>query len=139
MSDLRPYICTYADCPTAEQSYDSRSSFLNHEHLHELDKMIRDSEGLGLPPKLIEKACLFCGEIQLGNSNERAQHVGRHMEEIAFSVVTKPYEDWDFYTESSGKSRMGVNQFYQATSDSNHPSLVLSTIQLLTITAISPE
>lgn len=50
-------------------------------------------------------ACLFCREI-LSNAKriERARHVGRHMEEIAFSVVTKPYEDWDFYTNSSGKS-----------------------------------
>lgn len=33
--------------------------------------------------------------------DERSRHVGRHMEEIAFTVVTKPYEDWEFYSEAS--------------------------------------
>jgi Fungal Zn(2)-Cys(6) binuclear cluster domain len=28
-------------------------------------------------------------------------HLGRHMEEIAFAVVTKPYDDWEFYSDSS--------------------------------------
>lgn len=55
----------------------------------------------------IDNACLFCGEmLPKANSRARTRHVGRHMEEIAFSVVTKPYEDWDFYTESSRKSNI---------------------------------
>jgi hypothetical protein len=33
------------------------------------------------------------------------RHVGRHMEEISFAVVTKPYEDWDFYDGSSYSSQ----------------------------------
>lgn len=32
------------------------------------------------------------------------RHIGLHMEEISFAVITKPYEDWDFYDGSSGKS-----------------------------------
>ena len=55
-------------------------------------------------------ACLFCREIlSKAKRDERARHVGRHMEEIAFSVVTKPYEDWEFYTDSSGMSNKDVD------------------------------
>lgn len=32
---------------------------------------------------------------------ETLRHICRHMEEIAFTVVTKPYEDWDFYSDAS--------------------------------------
>lgn len=32
------------------------------------------------------------------------RHIGLHMEEISFAVVTKPYEVWDFYDGSSGNS-----------------------------------
>ena len=101
MSDLRPYVCTLPDCTTPEQLYSSRSSFLNHERLHKLGKNLKN---------IFVGACLFCGEmLSKANLRERAEHVGRHMEEIAFSVVTKPYEDWDFYTESSRKSKMEID------------------------------
>ena len=51
-------------------------------------------------------ACLFCGDVLYEAERDKyAGHVGRHMEEIAFAVVTKPYEAWDFYSDSSGKSK----------------------------------
>lgn len=47
--------------------------------------------------------CIFCGErTEAGKGdNARGRHVARHMEEIAFTVVPKAYEKWDFYSESS--------------------------------------
>jgi hypothetical protein len=27
-------------------------------------------------------------------------HLGQHVDEIAFAVLTKPYKEWDFYSES---------------------------------------
>ena len=46
--------------------------------------------------------CVFCGEVLLEDGwEERVRHVGRHMEEIAFTVVTKSYEDWEFYSDAS--------------------------------------
>ena len=43
--------------------------------------------------------CLFCGE-----NNGGRRHIERHMEEVAFAVVSKPYKEWDFYSDSSSKS-----------------------------------
>jgi hypothetical protein len=34
------------------------------------------------------------GQIMLG------RHLGRHMEEISFAVVTRPYEEWKFYDDT---------------------------------------
>ena len=118
MNDLRPYLCTFPDCPTAEKTYASRSSILDHEiGVHELEvefHHVASGSGrcLGKEKTVLENpipdneiACLFCGEtLPRRVLGERARHVGRHMEEIVFSVLTKRYEDWDFYTESSRKS-----------------------------------
>lgn len=103
LNDLRPYICTFQDCTIANESFASRAGFLDHEMLvhgrFTLDRLVDfDSDGI---------ACLFCGEVlskAWSKRDEYARHVGRHMEEIAFAVVTKPYEEWDFYSDSSGKS-----------------------------------
>ena len=43
--------------------------------------------------------CLFCGE-----SNGGRRHIERHMEEVAFTVVSIPYKEWEFYSDSSLKS-----------------------------------
>ena len=47
--------------------------------------------------------CIFCGErTEAGKGdNARGRHLGRHMEQIAFTVVPKAYEEWEFYSESS--------------------------------------
>ena len=43
----------------------------------------------------------FCSEDIGRIRTNRGRHIGRHMEEIAFAVVTKPYEEWDFYSSPS--------------------------------------
>ena len=49
----------------------------------------------------LDPRCPFCSEdIGLDRSN-RERHIGRHMEGIAFAVVTKPYEEWEFYSGPS--------------------------------------
>ena len=53
------------------------------------------------PSKNENSKCLFCNENIAFGRTERVRHIGRHMEEIAFTVVTKPYEEWDFYSMSS--------------------------------------
>lgn len=123
LNDLRPYLCTYPECATADQSYASRAALLYHEVMvheqerefavvaHELPSIASivkpESEKINQGDYI---ACLFCrASLSKPKGDERAQHVGRHMEEIAFSVVTKPYEDWDFYTDSSGKSNKDVD------------------------------
>ena len=48
--------------------------------------------------------CLFCGENNLYVEDSRRRHIERHMEEVAFAVVSKPYEEWDFYSDSSSEA-----------------------------------
>ena len=98
MNDLRPYICTFPNCSQAGETYISRSAFLKHE----LSVHGENDSSLANWMHFLRKNCVFCGKIssEVG-CEERSRHVGRHMEEIAFTVVTKPYEDWDFYTDAS--------------------------------------
>jgi hypothetical protein len=45
--------------------------------------------------------CLFCSEQISPGKQNLARHVGQHMEEISFAVVTKPYDNWKFYDDTS--------------------------------------
>ena len=56
------------------------------------------------------KTCVFCEEVLSSyNWKDRTRHLARHMEEIAFTVVTKPYEDWDFYSDASSVKNQGTD------------------------------
>ena len=53
--------------------------------------------------------CLFCGEKNLRVEGSRRRHIERHMEEVSFAVVSKPYEEWDFYSDSSSKHSSDID------------------------------
>ena len=87
LEDLRPYLCTYEECEDANKNYPSWSDFIGHEFwAHQYYK---------------KAECIFCGELLPASLTVRGRHIGRHMEEIAFAVVTKPYEAWAFYSDSA--------------------------------------
>ena len=44
--------------------------------------------------------CPFCQETIAKGYIMLGRHLGRHMEEISFAVVTKPYEEWKFYDDT---------------------------------------
>ena len=102
MTDLMPYVCTASRCDRATEPFASHYDCLRHEVVaHELaidqptsDWSRREAESI---------LCIFCGErTKAGRGKDsRSRHVGRHMEEIAFMVVPKTYDDWDFYSASS--------------------------------------
>ena len=97
MNDLRPYVCTLPLCSQAGATYASRSAFLDHELSSH-----GDSYDLEIGKLSCHRKCVFCGEVLLEDEwEERVRHVGRHMEEIAFTVVTRIYEDWEFYSDAS--------------------------------------
>lgn len=124
LGDLRLYLCIYQDCPTADETYASRARFryhLYHEclsHEREFSKVDIDPERKAstacadtakqkndTPTQENAMTCIFCREVLSAMTRKnRAEHLGRHMEEIAFSVVTKPYEGWDFYSDISTKA-----------------------------------
>ena len=105
MNDLRPYMCTAEECSRPEKTYSLlrnslRHDILSHEvqysvdHVDEFVKRVKESI-----------TCLFCGQrtTEGMGKNSRGKHVGQHMEEIAFMVVPKAYEDWEFYSEASSE------------------------------------
>ncbi|KAL8837526.1 MAG: hypothetical protein Q9170_002485 [Blastenia crenularia] len=96
MSDLRPYLCTHEECMQSATTYVSRKEFTTHElrahHFSRKDSKTSSNNDL----------CPFC-QVNLPEpwQRNRGRHLGRHMEEVAFAVVPKPYEDWEFYSDSS--------------------------------------
>lgn len=109
MRDLRPYICTARECDNPTETFPSLVEYLNHERqAHKVDASEHSSN---LSKRWENHKCIFCRErIGAGNYDNaelaRGHHVGRHMEEIAFTVVSKAYEEWEFYSEAStAKSR----------------------------------
>ena len=96
ISDLRPYVCTHRSCAKAGKPFDSLSLFSFHERFAH-----------GSP-----EDCVFCGEVlSRAIRREWVRHLGRHMEEIAFMIVTKPYEDWDFYSDASSVNYQGKHNY----------------------------
>lgn len=80
--DLQPYICTELQCPTPERLYATRHGWTHHHetmHSHE--------EG-GMPH------CTLCGATQ-STREARYQHVVRHLQELALSVIPRGMEDSD--------------------------------------------
>lgn len=105
-NDLWLYVCIFRECSHA--TYASRGALLEHE----LSVHGEDSESKKSKQFLQTKTCVFCGEaLPTAEWEGRSRHVGRHMEEIAFTVVTKPYEDWDFYSDASSVRIQGTDEF----------------------------
>ena len=105
MSDLRPYTCTAEECSQPEKTYSTLKYYLEHEIMsHEVQSSLdRFDEYVKRVKESI--TCLFCGQrtTEGMGKNFRGKHVGQHMEEIAFMVVPKAYEDWEFYSEASSE------------------------------------
>ena len=114
MSDLRPYTCTAEECSQPEKSYSTLKYYLRHEILsHEVQYSVDPIDEF---VKRVKESitCLFCGQRTThgGGKNSRGRHVGQHMEEIAFMVVPKAYEDWEFYSEASSGIQPDSQTFY---------------------------
>lgn len=61
--------------------------------------------------------CPFCHEYTGSGKNSRRDHIGRHMEEVAFAVVSTPYAEWDFYSASTLSSLQTTSRFPSAFSN----------------------
>ncbi len=117
LADLRPYLCTFPDCSLASETYIFRAKYVEHEvYTHDILENRILTDGI---------ICLFCGE-RIRATDDRSQHVGRHMEEIAFSVVSKPYDKWSFYSDSS--SAFSKNQERAEPSTLVRPDSVASSV-----------
>jgi ankyrin repeat protein len=55
--------------------------------------------------RVANSVCPFCAKEITGGCGNLTQHLGKHLEEVSFAVVRKPYEEWQFYEDSvSAKS-----------------------------------
>ena len=109
-ADLRPYVCSFKDCDLADEQYPSKGEWLAHEYDHIIEfeeEHLTAGKSPDQPSELL--LCPFCDEKTDRGMWPRRDHLGRHMEEIAFAVVTKPYEDWDFYSTSSLRSERATD------------------------------
>lgn len=112
MRDLRPYVCTARESDHTRESFASLKRYMTHEvEAHELYPLERSSARTVQRKKEESIMCIFCGErTEAGKGDNARRHVGRHMEEIAFTVVPKAYEEWEFYSESSSASADSYQQ-----------------------------
>ncbi|KAI4239517.1 MAG: hypothetical protein LQ349_000277 [Xanthoria aureola] len=106
LQDLRPYCCTYESCQQPEAVFTSRGEYLYHELVnHDEDPSTtttaeRAQQSIQYRSKQ-SVVCPFCKESTGTGKNGRAAHIGRHMEEIAFTACNTPYQEWYFYSDSS--------------------------------------
>lgn len=84
MDDLLPYMCPFPTCPMGDDTYSRRGDLAFHVvELHGVHKF---------------QPCPFCYKVM---SSDPYKHAGRHMEEIAFGILDKVYEQWSYMDSSS--------------------------------------
>ena len=92
LEDLTPYQCLEEACPEAVLLYPTLKQLRRHySACHSTVPLLSDDS----------IACVFCGEVLPALVPMRFRHIGRHMEEIAFAVIPRQYEDWEFYSDST--------------------------------------
>ena len=114
--DLKPYQCLEETCPQADTTYASLRELRKHyANVHTLAEITRAGPA----------SCPLCSEeLTSSNIHTRFKHVGRHMEDIAFAVVPRQFEDWTFYSESSADSSHGLQDFAGALPRLPSPTLI---------------
>ena len=100
MRDLQPYMCIFRECHESMSTYGSRFRFETHIIYHETY-----GSNFKYREPFFDGRCSICGEALKDKLEKSIRHVARHLEEIAFAVATKPYEDWEFYSETSASSK----------------------------------
>lgn len=109
LQDLRPYCCTYESCQQPEAVFTSRGEYLYHELVNHDEDPSTTTTAERAQQSIQHRSkqsvvCPFCKESTGTGKNGRAAHIGRHMEEIAFTACNTPYQEWDFYSDSSMSS-----------------------------------
>ncbi|KAK5213559.1 hypothetical protein LTR41_001138 [Exophiala xenobiotica] len=96
MDDLQPYMCPFTDCTDVNAMFSRRVSLLRHIRQHEMVTATQIHHETQTHAK-----CPFCDVTYLpgprGNGGRAyIKHIGHHMEEIAFGVVSTAYENWSY-------------------------------------------
>jgi uncharacterized C2H2 Zn-finger protein len=92
-------------CFFCKSSFWKRSNAVKHlEKSHVIRRPIGGNGLIVVSEKNVEALhCPFCNKLIDAGRNYYAQHVGRHLEEISFAVITKPWRKWEFYEETASE------------------------------------
>lgn len=96
MQDLQPYMCPVLECSLGDAMYANRRGLMWHlVFAHNTDENAK---------------CPFCGNLELSGAMKLSdrtfiKHVGHHMEDVAFAVVSTAYENWS-YDESASEPEL---------------------------------
>ena len=112
--DIKPYVCTFADCSMPDRVYDSRREWYFHETTeHHREDLV----------------CALCKDT-LKSSKQYERHVARHLEELALFALPRtelddPEDDDDDVVDArASTSEKGVTVDTAHSSDhSDHSSL----------------
>jgi hypothetical protein len=96
LQDLEPYLCPLEFCDNSTQNFTTWNRL--HEHLHHSHP--------SQVAAMCLSSCVFCDQKIEGTIRDLMRHIGRHMEEIAFAVVPRAYEDWAFYSDSDDATKL---------------------------------
>ena len=89
--DLKPYQCLEEGCSDADATYARLKQLkVHYVRLHPY-----------APLMTTMGSCPFCAVTV--TQKLRFNHVGRHMEEIAYATVNRQYQDWQFYSETASE------------------------------------
>ncbi|KAL8714822.1 MAG: hypothetical protein Q9220_001335 [cf. Caloplaca sp. 1 TL-2023] len=102
LEDIKPYISTHQDGD--QYMFHNRYALMLAEvELYSpgerwmQDRVYRSDRFLfNLPEE-----CMFCQQSTGKRVKDYIRHISRHMEEIAFVVVPRQYEDWAFYSDDA--------------------------------------
>ncbi|KAK5089653.1 hypothetical protein LTR70_006537 [Exophiala xenobiotica] len=94
LDDLEPYQCIESYCPHPNTTYGRLSDLRDHyARVHPSAPIMTSSSW----------TCIFCTDGLAGKERDKFRHVARHMEEMAFSIVPRQYEQWDFYADAGSR------------------------------------
>ena len=94
------YRCVVGECHRRFfKKFDLISHIKGHKNVdylrvHDVIDSIKKPAGADI-------SCPLCQETINRPQTRLSVHLGRHMEEISYAVVTRPYTSWKFYDESS--------------------------------------
>ncbi|KAF3938805.1 Ankyrin-1 [Dactylella cylindrospora] len=109
MKHHREVTRTYA-CNTCPKTFSQKQVGRKHVRFNKCEwklgegfgfRVLGSKKGITIrDERVAESSCPFCGQDIPGSRNALMQHLGRHLEEISFAVVAKPYKEWQFYEDS---------------------------------------
>lgn len=102
--DLKPYQCLELECPNPEATFAKQGMLLNHYEAAHPQATILNADTY---------TCIFCEETLLAARKARFQHLARHLEESAFSIVPQQHESWSFYSDSSSGDDENISSFLE--------------------------